>query len=221
MNPLPRWNPPLARIQRGWAASKLRCRQLFLEGSAGLATGCRRIKRLSLTCGYRFYWKASEKYRSKLAKLFLVTMAHESIVAALDDVFVDWQFVIHRCPRALIPTFREIFPELRSVALADCEARLLFIAVWQKTNMDMSGYSEPVEEERHDRTVKVRFPQFSSLLKLSNCQLTLLSYLTVKFIELGKKIAANVRSRCSNEAYWFDFIDPSSGIPVRIAESCF
>jgi len=65
---------------------------------------------------------------------------------------------IHAFPPLLLPTFRDIFPDIKS-HLASPPAKptenLSIVAVWQKTNNDMSGYSDPVEEERAEKTGKV------------------------------------------------------------------
>jgi hypothetical protein len=97
-------------------------------------------------------------------------MPHESVISILNDLSPGWQVVIHRCPRSLHATFKEIFPDLRALPAADSEADLLFVAFWQQTKMDMSGFSDPVEEERFAKTTTVRFLAssivFSSPIKL-------------------------------------------------------
>lgn len=82
---------------------------------------------------------------------------------------------IQSCPELLKKDFESIFPEAQS-------KDMMVVTVTQKTQNDMTAWSEKVDNEREQ--------------------------MLEKFIEGAKDICNALRS----EGYWADFIDPSSGL---------
>ncbi|XP_065148715.2 metabolism of cobalamin associated Db isoform X1 [Paramisgurnus dabryanus] len=82
---------------------------------------------------------------------------------------------IQSCPALLKKDFESMFPEAPSDGM-------MVVTVTQKTQNDMTGWSEQVDQEREE--------------------------LLAKFIEGAKEICCALQQ----EGFWADFIDPSSGL---------
>jgi len=75
----------------------------------------------------------------------------------------------------LYSTFKLIFrdlapllPNRSELASSETHFALQVVAVWQPTKNDMSGFSDEVQDERDEKTAKVRpFGLYSSILALS------------------------------------------------------
>eukprot|EP01120_Amphizonella_sp_Union-15-10_P001877 TRINITY_DN12020_c0_g1_i1.p1 TRINITY_DN12020_c0_g1~~TRINITY_DN12020_c0_g1_i1.p1 ORF type:complete len:167 (+),score=19.96 TRINITY_DN12020_c0_g1_i1:40-501(+) len=86
---------------------------------------------------------------------------------------------IHQVPPTTYQTLKMIFPDLENKSLE----KLFVLVSWQKTNNDMTGFTEVVEHER--------------------------DVLTKQFLTFAEPICKSFKEK----GIWSDFIDPSSGLP--------
>eukprot|EP00096_Caligus_rogercresseyi_P010244 TRINITY_DN3667_c0_g1_i1.p1 TRINITY_DN3667_c0_g1~~TRINITY_DN3667_c0_g1_i1.p1 ORF type:complete len:303 (-),score=105.14 TRINITY_DN3667_c0_g1_i1:165-1073(-) len=87
------------------------------------------------------------------------------------------RFELHEAPTLLKSHLRPMFPHINELS------SLSVISLSQKTQADMSKWSEATEAERDE--------------------------LTEHFVEIAKEICARIK----DQGYWADFIHPSSGAP--------
>lgn len=124
----------------------------------------------------------SERHGEVLEQALQIAINHEEEQLMSENTVLNpsdhLECVAHQCPLVMRKDFADLFPE-RRIMYGD----FTVITISQKTEEDMTGWSEEVEVEREE------------LLKT--------------FVEGANEICEALRAA----GFWADFIDPSSGKP--------